>query len=99
MCKEVKHFKPYLLKNNCIVVVPHPAIQSFLLQEEMGERHVNWRTSLKEYDFDINPVHTVKGHGLYRLAAEVVHAHEEKEELTNWEQEIVMYDVQREPPT
>jgi len=56
-------------------------------------------TGLQEYDLDIKLVHTVKGHGLCRLAAEVVHAQEEEEDLVGWEQEIEMYDVERAPPT
>lgn len=34
---------------------------------------------LQEYDLDIKPVHTVKGRGLYRLAAEAIHAQEEED--------------------
>lgn len=49
---------------------------------------------LQEYDLDIKPVHTIKGHGLYRLIAKAVHAQEEEEEITGWEQEIKMYDVE-----
>lgn len=43
-------------------------------------------TSLQEYDLDIILVYTIKGHGLYKLAAKVVHAQEEEEELVGWEQ-------------
>lgn len=45
------------------------------------------------------PVHTVKVHGLYRLAVEAIHVQEEEEELTGWEQEINMYNVEQAPPT
>jgi len=54
---------------------------------------MKWMTGLQEYDLDINLVHTVKGHGLYRLSTEVVHAQEEEQELVGWEKEIEMYDV------
>jgi len=82
----VKQFKPYLLKNHCIVFVPHPAIIVLLVQQELDEKCANWITGLQEYDLDIKPVHTIKGHGLYRLLPEAVHAQEEKEELIGWAQ-------------
>lgn len=54
---------------------------------------------LQEYDLNIKPAHSVKGHGLCKLTTEVVHAHEEEQELIGWEQEIEMYDVERALPT
>jgi len=30
-------------------------------------------TGLQEYDIEIKTIHVTKGHGLYKLAAEVVH--------------------------
>ena len=56
-------------------------------------------TGLQEYDLEINSVHTIKGHGISRLAVEAVHAPESEEELTDWKQEIEMYDIRRETPT
>jgi len=53
---------------------------------------------LQEYDLEIKPLHAIKGHGLYILAAEVVHTVENEEELTSWEQEIEMYDIRRATP-
>jgi len=47
-------------------------------------------TGLQEYDVNIKPFHTIKGHGLCKLVAEVQHAQEEEEELVTWEQEIAM---------
>jgi len=38
--KVVKHFKPYLLKNQCIVFVPHPAVCTLLVQQGLGEQRV-----------------------------------------------------------
>lgn len=35
--KTVKLFRPYLLKNHCIVYVPHPVVFSLLVQPELGE--------------------------------------------------------------
>lgn len=54
---------------------------------------------LQEYDLEIKPVHMVKGHGLSRLAAKALHALEGEEELSDWEQEVEMYDIGRETPT
>lgn len=97
--KVVRHLKPYLFKNHCIVFVPAPAVKSLLVQQDLGERRVNWMAGLQEYDLDIKPVHTINGHGLCRLVAEAVHAQEEEEELTSWEQEIDLYNVERASPT
>jgi len=55
---------------------------------------VKWIIGLQKYELDINLVHTIKDHGLYRLAVQ-----EEEEELTGWKQEMKMYDVEKAPPT
>lgn len=34
--KVVKNFRPYLMKNQCIVFVPHPPVHTLLLQQELG---------------------------------------------------------------
>ena len=36
--KAVKHFRPYILKNHVTVFVPHPAVRSLFMQQELGER-------------------------------------------------------------
>jgi hypothetical protein len=36
--KEVKHFRPYLLKYHSKVIVPHLAVRSLFVEKEMGER-------------------------------------------------------------
>lgn len=41
---------------------------------------------LQEYDLDIKVVHTIKGHGIWKLAMEAVHAQEEEEDIVFWEQ-------------
>ena len=53
-------------------------------------------TRLKEYDLAIKPVHTIKGHGLYRLSPKGVDVQEEEEDIANSEQEIEieMYNVE-----
>lgn len=72
--KAVKHFRPYLLKNRCVIFVPHPTVRSLLFQQEFGERTVNSMTKLQENDLEIIPVHTTKGHGHFQLAGEAVNA-------------------------
>jgi len=56
-------------------------------------------TVLQEYDLEIKPVHTIKGHGLCRLVAEAINVKEEEEDLSGWEQEIEIHDVERASPT
>ena len=36
--KEVKHFKPYLLKSKIIGIVPYSAVRNVLIQKELGEK-------------------------------------------------------------
>lgn len=51
-------------------------------------------TKLQYYDLEIKPFRTIKGHGLFQLAAEAVNTKGEEEELTGWEQEIEMYNIE-----
>ena len=39
--KAVKQFRPYILKNSTKVIVPHPAVRSLFVQNELGERRGN----------------------------------------------------------
>jgi len=55
-------------------------------------------TGSQEYDLEIKPFHTIKGHGLFQLAVEVVNVKEEEEELSGWEKEIEMYNIERASP-
>ena len=48
--KAVKHFRPYILKNQTKVIVPYTAVRSLLIQKELGERRGNWVIALQEYD-------------------------------------------------
>ena len=41
---------------------------------------------LQEYDMEFKPVHTIKGHGLCRLAAEAMNV--TKDDPSRWEKEI-----------
>jgi hypothetical protein len=68
--KEVKHFRPYILKNHTKVIVPHPSVRSLFTQQEMGERRGNWMVVIQEFDLEIKPTRIVKGQGLCKLAAE-----------------------------
>ena len=36
--KEVKHFRPYLLRSHTKVIVPHTAVRALLIQKEPGDR-------------------------------------------------------------
>ena len=58
--KEVKQFKPYILKNQTKVIVPHPAVRSLFVQKELGEGRGNWVTTLQEYDLEFKPVTILK---------------------------------------
>ena len=46
--KAVKHFRPYILKNHVTVYVPHPAVRSLFMQQELGERRGNWVACMQE---------------------------------------------------
>lgn len=94
--KAVKHFRPYILKNHVTVFVPHPAVRSLFVQQELGERRGNWMTYLQEYDLEFKPSHIVKGQGLCRMAVEEVDSRGSEEE--NWEYEINMYQTDRTAP-
>ena len=65
--KEVKQFRPYILKNKTKVVVPHPTIRSLFVQKKLGERRGNWVTTLQEYDLEFKPAIIIKGQGLCNL--------------------------------
>ena len=93
--KAVKHFRPYILKNHVTVFVPHPAVRSLFVQQELGERRGNWVACLQEYDLEFKLAHTVKGQGLCQMDVEVASAHEIEEEC--WEQEIDMYQSDHVP--
>ena len=69
--KAVKQFRPYILKNQTKVIIPHPAVRSLFVQKELGERRGNWVTALQEYDLEFKPASIVKGQGLCRLMLKV----------------------------
>ena len=72
-------------------------VRSLFKQQELGERSVNWVTSLQGYDLEFKPVHTIKGHGLCRLTAKAIDSPEE--ESSRWEQDIEMYNIKQATPT
>ena len=44
--KAVKQFRPYIVKNQTKVIVPHPTVRSLFVQKELGDRRGNWVTTL-----------------------------------------------------
>ena len=73
--KAVKHFRPYILTNHVIVFVPHPAVRSRFMQQELGERRGKWMACLQEYDLEFKLTHTVKGQRLCQMVAEAASSH------------------------
>eukprot|EP00253_Pinus_taeda_P016674 PITA_16674 len=59
--KEIKHFRPFLLKTHTKIIVPFPVVRNFLVPKDVGEKRANWVTALQEYDAEINPANIVKG--------------------------------------
>lgn len=70
VCKGVNNFRPYLLKDHCIIFVSHRAVRSLLVQQELVERRESMMTRLQEYDLDIKAPHVIKDHGICRLEVE-----------------------------
>ena len=68
--KAVNQFRPYILKNQTKVVVPHPTVRSLFIQKELGERRGNWVTALQEYDLEFKLVAIINGQGIWKLMAE-----------------------------
>ena len=69
--KAIKQFRPYILKNQKKVIIPHLAVRSLFVQKELGERRGNWVTALQEYDLEFKPGSIVKGKGLCKLMTEI----------------------------
>jgi hypothetical protein len=70
--KDVKQFRPYLLKSRTKVIVPYFVVRNLLVQKDLGEKRVDWITTLQEYDLDIKMTKIVKGQGLCKLVIELV---------------------------
>jgi hypothetical protein len=81
--KEVKHFRSYLLKSRTNIIVPYPAVRNLLVHKELGEKRVNWVTSLQEYDIEITPAQIVRGQGLCKLVVESVIGHQDENDMSN----------------
>ena len=83
--KAVKQFRPYILKNQTKVIVPHPSVRSLFVQKELGERRGNWVIALQEYDLKFRPASIVKWQGLCKLMTKnrnnEEHAQQDKAEL------------------
>lgn len=67
--KDVKQFRPYILKCHTKVIVPHPAVRSLFIQKELHERRANWMTAIWEYKLYFKPATIVCVQGLCKLAA------------------------------
>eukprot|EP00253_Pinus_taeda_P033037 PITA_33037 len=68
--KEIKYFRPFLLKTRTKIIVPFPAVRNLLVQKDVGEKRANWVTSLQEYDVEIKLASIVKGQGFCKMMAE-----------------------------
>eukprot|EP00253_Pinus_taeda_P011951 PITA_11951 len=85
--KEIKYFRPFLLKTHTKVIVPFPAVRNLLIQKDVGEKRANWITALQEYDLEIKPASIVRGQGFYKKLAGASHIPESSSE------EVQMYEV------
>jgi hypothetical protein len=81
--KAVKHFRSYLLKSRTKVIVPYPAVRNLLVKKELGEKRVNWVTSLQEYDLEITLAQIVTGQGLCKLVVDSTARQQEESDTSN----------------
>ena len=44
--KEIKYFRPFLLKTHTKIIVLFPAVRNLLVQKDVGEKRANWVTAL-----------------------------------------------------
>ena len=84
--KAVKQFRPYILKNQTKVIIPHPAVRSLFVQKELGEIRGNWVTTLRKYDLEFKPTSIFKGKGLCKLMTE-----SKDNEEHDWEDEADLH--------
>ena len=84
--KAVKQFRPYILKNQTKVIVPHPVVRSLFIQKELGERRGNWVIALQDYDLEFKPASIVKGQGFCKLMTE-----SKDNEEHDWEDEAELH--------
>ena len=80
--KEVKQFRPYILKNMTKVIVPHLTVRTIFVEKELGERRGNWVATLHEHDLEFKPTTIIKGQGLCKFLAEC-----HTNEYHDWENE------------
>ena len=78
--KEIKYFRPFLLKTHTKVIVLFPAVRNLLIQKDMGEKRANWITALQEYDLEIKPASTVRGQGFCKMLVGASHIPERSSE-------------------
>jgi hypothetical protein len=71
------------LKFRTKIIVPYPAVRNLLVQKELGEKRVNWVTSLQEYDIEITPAQIVRGQGLCKLVTDSATGQQEENDMSN----------------
>lgn len=67
--KEIKYFRPFLLKTHTKIIVLFLVVINLLVQKYVGEERANWVTTLQEYDVEIKPAKIVKGQGFCKMLA------------------------------
>lgn len=93
MFKDVKNFRPYLLRSHTEITVPHLVVRSLLIQKELGDRQGNRLTTLQEYDLEIKSAKLVKGQGLCKLMVEELDLQMEEEEGLDNEVDLLQREV------
>ncbi len=81
--KELKYFRPYILKAHNIVFVPRSAVRTLFVQQELCGKRENWMTSLQEYDLEFKRFHIINCYGLCKLASKAIDS--PKQHILWWE--------------
>ena len=76
MVKGLKEFKVYILYSHTTSYVPSISVKGILTQHDPEGKRGKWISILLEYDLEIKPIHTIKGHSLCKLAAKAINAQE-----------------------
>ena len=67
LVKSLKQFRTYIGYSPVLAYIPFPAVKDVLTQHDgLGARR-KWISKVHEYDIDIRPTKTIKGHGLANL--------------------------------
>jgi hypothetical protein len=65
--REVAHFWTYIRNSHVIVYVPCSPVKILLNQQLREGKWENFLAKIQEYDIEINPLKSLKGHGLCKL--------------------------------